>query len=181
MVIKGPMLHRFFSNTMKVIDHSVKTPNTKRIRIPKPNQMPPRPKVCEADIREKFIKGGSGHGGQKINKTNSKVQLKHIPTGIVVTCQLTRSRDQNRKLAREILAAKLDEMEKGKRSRKQLLIARKQLVKKRAKRKSKAKYKKLEEKQKDMKMKTQPKPVMTGGEEIIIEDDDDDEVIIAKE
>lgn len=55
-----------------------------------------------------FIKGG-GKGGQKINKTNSKVQLRHIPTGIVVSCQYSRSREQNRKRAREILAGKVDD------------------------------------------------------------------------
>ncbi|QPG75668.1 hypothetical protein FOA43_003026 [Brettanomyces nanus] len=108
--------------------------------------MPPRPKVAESEIHEKFIKGGSGNGGQKINKTNSKVQLTHIPTGMVVTSQATRSRDQNRKIAREILAMKLDEIENGSHSRAQLLLARKQMVKRRAKRKTKAKYKKLDEK-----------------------------------
>ncbi|VVT48961.1 uncharacterized protein SAPINGB_P002036 [Magnusiomyces paraingens] len=51
-----------------------------------------------------------GKGGQKINKTNSKVQLKHIPTGIVVSSQFSRSREQNRKKAREILALKIEEL-----------------------------------------------------------------------
>ena len=114
------------------------------IKIPKPSKMPPRPSISEAHIEEKFIKGGSGKGGQKINKTNSKVQLTHIPTGLVVTSQATRSRDQNRKIARQILALKIEEMEKGMQSRKQILIARKQMVKQRAKKKTKAKYRKLE-------------------------------------
>ena len=105
--------------------------------------MPSRPSISELDIMEKFIKGGSGKGGQKINKTNSKVQLTHIPTGLVVTSQATRSRDQNRKIAREILALKIEEMEKGAVSRQQLVIARKQMLKQRAKKKTKAKYKKL--------------------------------------
>ena len=41
----------------------------------------------DEDIEENFVKG-SGPGGQKINKTNSKVQLKHIPTGIVVSVRI---------------------------------------------------------------------------------------------
>lgn len=114
-----------------------------KVKIPKPNKMPPRPSIAETDIQEKFIKGGSGKGGQKINKTNSKVQLTHIPTGIVVTSQATRSREQNRKIARQLLAMKIEEMEKGLQSRNQLIIARKQMVKQRAKKKTRAKYKKL--------------------------------------
>eukprot|EP00920_Eleutheroschizon_duboscqi_P036359 GHVT01087730.1.p1 GENE.GHVT01087730.1~~GHVT01087730.1.p1 ORF type:complete len:341 (-),score=7.00 GHVT01087730.1:854-1876(-) len=47
------------------------------------------PKINEADLDERFIKG-SGKGGQKINKTSSMVQLIHHPTGIVVRCQATR-------------------------------------------------------------------------------------------
>lgn len=68
----------------------------------KRNMLPPRPKFqsfMEDEIEEKFLHGGRGAGGQKINKCNSKVQLKHVPTGIIVSCQETRSRDQNRKLA----------------------------------------------------------------------------------
>ena len=51
------------------------------------------------------------------NKTNSAVQLKHIPTGIVVKSQATRSRDQNRKHARELLAQRVDEFHNGDQSR----------------------------------------------------------------
>lgn len=51
------------------------------------------------------------------NKTNSAVQLKHIPTGIVVKCQETRSREQNRKLARQHLAEKIDDLVNGENSR----------------------------------------------------------------
>jgi len=42
--------------------------------------------IHEEDITEKFILG-SGSGGQKINKTNSCVWLKHEPTGIIIKCQ----------------------------------------------------------------------------------------------
>ena len=39
--------------------------------------------ISMADFDEKFVRG-SGAGGQKINKTNSKVQLTHTPTGLQV-------------------------------------------------------------------------------------------------
>lgn len=51
------------------------------------------------------------------NKTNSAVQLKHLPTGIVVKSQATRSRSQNRAIARNLLAARLDELHNGDASR----------------------------------------------------------------
>ena len=58
--------------------------------------------IFEKDLIEKFILG-SGSGGQKINKTSSCVYLKHLPTGIEVKCQGTRSRDLNRLYARREL------------------------------------------------------------------------------
>ncbi|WRT66550.1 uncharacterized protein IL334_003509 [Kwoniella shivajii] len=63
--------------------------------------------IPESDLDEKFVKG-RGPGGQAINKTNSSVSLTHIPTGIRVQAQPTRSREENRKAARRILAEKLD-------------------------------------------------------------------------
>jgi peptide chain release factor len=60
-----------------------------------------------ADIDEKFVHG-SGHGGQKINKTSSAVQLKHIPTGTLVKFQKFRERSMNRILALRELLKKLD-------------------------------------------------------------------------
>ncbi|KAA8895845.1 RF-1 domain-containing protein [Sphaerosporella brunnea] len=106
-------------------------------------QLPPRPQVDESEIREAFLKG-SGPGGQKINKTNSAVQLIHEPTGIVVKSQATRSRAQNRKIARQLLAEKIDEREKGPESRLQLKISR--MVDKKASttKKARRKYRRLE-------------------------------------
>lgn len=60
-----------------------------------------------ADIDEKFVRG-SGHGGQKINKTNNAVQLRHVPTGIMVKYQEFRERSMNRILALRELLKKLD-------------------------------------------------------------------------
>ncbi|KAL1306604.1 hypothetical protein AAFC00_005287 [Neodothiora populina] len=104
--------------------------------------LPPRPTIDESTITEAFLKG-TGPGGQKINKTSSAVQLKHLPTGIVIKCQETRSRSQNRKIARRILAERIEERELGEGSR--TAIKAERLSKKKASRnkKSRRKYKKL--------------------------------------
>lgn len=106
--------------------------------------LPPRRIISEDEITESFLKG-SGPGGQKINKTSSAVQLKHLPTGIVVKSQGTRSREQNRKVARQLLAEKLDEIEKGDESRTAIKAERARTKKASASKKSKRKYRKLEE------------------------------------
>lgn len=67
------------------------------------------PVINEDDIEESFVRG-SGPGGQSINKTKNNVQLLHKPTGIRVSCQETRSLEQNRKFARRILLDKLDKI-----------------------------------------------------------------------
>lgn len=74
------------------------------------------------------------------NKTNSAVQLKHIPTGIVVKCQDTRSRSQNRKLAREHLAEKIDDFLNGENSRSAIVARMKAKKKASAGKKSRRKH-----------------------------------------
>lgn len=59
--------------------------------------------VFEEDIRESFILGG-GPGGQKTNKTSSVVRLAHEPSGVAVKVGESRSREDNRWLARRMLA-----------------------------------------------------------------------------
>src|ERR1700754_1528401 len=69
--------------------------------------LPPRPTLPDSEIKETYVKG-TGPGGQKINKTNSAAQLTHVPTGIVVKCQATRSKGQNYAIARRLLAEKVE-------------------------------------------------------------------------
>lgn len=80
--------------------------------------LPPPPAVAldEEDIVETFVRG-SGPGGQKINKTASCVMLRHVPSGIVIRCQESRSQHRNRELARRILRERLDLAIRGEHSR----------------------------------------------------------------
>ncbi len=70
--------------------------------------------IPEKDIELKFIRGG-GAGGQKVNKTSSTAQLRHLPTNIIITCQTERSQSANKDMAFKILRARLWDLELKKR------------------------------------------------------------------
>lgn len=63
--------------------------------------------VREDDLDESFVRS-SGNGGQHVNKTSSCVQLKHKPTGIIITCMRERSQSINRFLARRELLERIE-------------------------------------------------------------------------
>lgn len=89
-------------------------PNEKRGRVhtstvtvavlPEPDES--RLKIDPRDLEWSTCRG-SGAGGQHRNKTESAVQLKHVPTGIMVRCESERSQHQNRATALSALRAKL--------------------------------------------------------------------------
>jgi protein subunit release factor B len=101
--------------------------------------------IREADLVEKFIRS-QGKGGQNVNKVETCVYLKHVPTGIEVKCQQERTQGLNRFLARRILADKIETKQKGAESAEQARIEK--IRRQKRKRSKRSRLKMLEDKKK---------------------------------
>ena len=99
--------------------------------------------IFEKDIQESFIRS-QGKGGQNVNKTSTCVYLKHIPTGVEVKCQKSRSQGLNRYYAREILYSKIERLIRGRKSEEEQRISK--LRRQKRKRSKRASEKVLAEK-----------------------------------
>ena len=94
--------------------------------------------IQESDLLEKFILG-SGKGGQKLQKTASTVYIKHIPTGIEIKCQESRSQEDNRYFARARLCEKIHSIVSEEKTKEQQKIEKAKRQKQRRSRRSKQK------------------------------------------
>lgn len=115
------------------------TLTTSKHKKQKPSSQQAKSLFSEEELEEQFVLG-SGRGGQSVAKTQNCVVLKHKPTGIVVKCHKTRSRDLNRQHARKELQLRVDILLHGKESKRGKKISKLQKKKQKSRQRAKGKY-----------------------------------------